>query len=65
MARDLTPPPKRTDAQRTADATPTPADLLQAEQTANQLATPAMRAMLAAKKVEPKKPKPQTSRRTP
>lgn len=48
MARDLTPPPKRTAAELDALAAITPDDLLHAQETANRLATPALEQMLNA-----------------
>lgn len=57
MARDLTPPAERTPEERAADAAITESDLVRAEQTANQKATPFMQQLLGAKKDTTRKPR--------
>lgn len=52
MPRDLTPPPERTAEELDRAATITEADLLHAEETAKQLATPKLQEMLDATKME-------------
>lgn len=61
MPRDLTPPPKRTADERAADSAITEADLVRAEQTANQKATPFMQQLLGAKKETTRKPRRRTT----